>query len=331
MKKARVLITGGAGYVGSHAVLHYLKNNYEVVVIDNLIHGHQKTIDVLKNFGELTFYKTDLRDVDALDKIFSKEKGFECVLHFAALCSVDDSVSNPEKYYHNNVLGSLNLLHELLKNDLNKIVFSSTCAVYGDSAYLPIDENHPTNPTNPYGDTKLTVERILSAYYKAYGLSSVVLRYFNVCGASEEGIIGDAKEPSVHLMQNAVRGALDIEPFKLTYSPVETKDRSPIRDYLDVIDLIEAHHLAHDYLKHNEGSHVFNLGTGQGNSVLEIVEKVEGVTGRNLPRDIGKKREGEYAAVYADYKKVKEKLGWEPKRKLEDSVKSLVNWYKNYV
>ena len=328
MAEKKVLITGGAGYIGSHAVLHYLKKGYNVVVVDNLSRGFQGTIDVLKEFGNLKFYKTDLVDGGELSNIFSSEKGIDCVLHFAALCSVNESVKDPEKYYINNVTGSLNLLREIRNNKIDKVVYSSSCAVYGESQYLPVDEMHPTNPTNPYGDTKRVIENILDEYSRAYGIKSAALRYFNVCGASEEGVIGDAKNPSPHLMQNAVRGALGIEEFKLTYSEVDTPDRSPIRDYLDVTDLVDAHFLAHKYLGKSKGAHKFNLGTGKGNSVLEIVEKVEEITETKLPREIGEKREGEYAAVFADYKKAKKELGWEPKRGLEDSVNTLIKWYR---
>ncbi len=325
----KILITGGAGYIGSHAVLCYLKKGYKVVVVDNLSRGFKSTIDVLKELGNLIFYGEDLVDKEGLKKVFLKENNIDCILHFAALCSVDESVKDPEKYYINNVVGSLNLFEQVRRKNIKKVVLSSSCAVYGESQYLPIDEEHATKPTNPYGDTKRIVERFLSEYSRSYGISSSILRYFNVCGASEEGIIGDAKDPSPHLMQNAVRGALGIEPFKLTYPEVDTPDGSPIRDYLDINDLISAHYLAHEYLESTEGVHTFNLGTGTGNSVLEVVEKVEELTDRKLPREPGEKREGEYAAVFADYKKAKKELGWEPKRSLEDSVNTLIKWYKN--
>jgi UDP-glucose 4-epimerase len=328
MENKKVLVTGGAGYIGSHAALHYLKEGYRVVVLDNLSRGFLKTIDELGNNGDLKFFKIDLVDGEALRKLFLEEKDFDCVLHFAALCSVDESVRDPEIYYLNNVVGSANLLKEVRKNGIKKVVFSSTCAVYGESQYLPINEEHPTNPTNPYGETKLVVEKLISEYSRSYGIKSVILRYFNVCGASEEGVIGDAKNPSPHLMQNAVLGALGIKPFKLTYSEVDTPDGSPIRDYLDILDLIRAHYLAQRYLEEMEGTYTFNVGTGRGNSVLEIVRKVEEVTNTRLPREVGDKREGEYTAVYADYKKAKEDLGWEPERTLEESVRTLVTWYK---
>lgn len=325
--KSKILITGGAGYIGSHAVLRCIKEGHEVIVIDNLSTGHQATIETLKKQGHIKFYKADLKSFEEINKVFEKEKNIECVLHFAALCSVGESVQYPEKYFENNVTGSINLLKAMRKAGITKLVFSSTCAVYGESQYLPVDENHPTNPTNPYGETKLMIEKILKSYEQPYDFNYVALRYFNVCGASKTGIIGDAKNPSPHLMQNAVKGALGKSDFQLTYSQVNTPDKSPIRDYVDVNDLIDAHHKAYKYLTQNKQSQTINLGTGKGFSVLEIVEKVEEILETKLPRNKGETREGEYAAVYANYNKAKEILNWEPKTTLEESVHSLVKWY----
>ncbi|MFC1722463.1 UDP-glucose 4-epimerase GalE [Patescibacteria group bacterium] len=326
----KVLITGGAGYIGSHAVREFLLKGYEVIVFDNLSRGHKNAIESLKKYGNLTFVEGDLTKLEDVKNLFSLIKEVDGVLHFAALCSVNESTEDPKLYFYNNVYGTMNILNEMVENNVNNLVFSSTCAVYGESQYLPIDEKHPTKPTNPYGESKCMVEKMLVNYSKAYGLNNVILRYFNVCGAADDGNIGDAKNPSVHLMQNAVRGALNIEPFKLTYPEVDTKDLSPIRDYIDVQDLIDAHFKAFEYLTKGGKSNTFNLGTGKGNSVLEIVEKVEEKLKVDLPRETGQKREGEYAAVYADFKKAKEILNWEPKRNLEDSVNSLVTWYENH-
>lgn len=215
----------------------------------------------------------------------------------------------------------------MLDFEVKKLVFSSTCAVYGDAKYVPIDEKHPTEPENPYGESKLIIEKTLKWYDRQCGLKYVVLRYFNVCGASDDGVIGDSKKPSVLLIQNAVRGALGIEPFKLTCPKVGTKDGTPIRDYINVVDLSLAHLKALDYINNNQ-SDVFNLGTGKGNSVLEIVNAVQAKT--KVKFDIGKAvpRQGESKELRADITKAKKYLKWEPIRTIADSIDSLVKWYK---
>ena len=239
-------------------------------------------------------------------------------------------MKKPEEYFSNNVSGSQNLLTHLIKNNIKNIVFSSTCAVYGEADYVPVDEKHKTEPKNPYGASKVIVENMLKWYSKLKGLNYISLRYFNVCGASDDGVIGDSKKPSVSLMQNAIRGALGLEPFYLTYSEVDTPDKSPIRDYCNVVDLNEAHILAIDYLLAGKPSEIINLGTGTGNSVLEIVETVKKETGKSIDVKKGEQREGEYAKMIASIAKAKEILGWEPKRTIADSVKTLVMWYKSH-
>ncbi len=228
-------------------------------------------------------------------------------------------------------MGTLNLLRAIKKYQVGKLVFSSTCAVYGEAQYLPVDEKHPTKPANPYGESKLMAEKEITWFSRLFGLKSVIFRYFNVAGAANDGLIGDSKKPSQLLVQNAVRGALKIEPFKLTCPKVATPDGTPIRDYVNVEDLARAHVLALDYLdKTKSGCQVFNLGTGKGNSVLEIVNKVQEITGVKFPIEKGESRKGEYAKVYADITKVKSKLGWEPEKDLKETVYSLVKWYKKH-
>lgn len=329
MKK--VLITGGAGYIGSHCAKLFIENGYEIVIIDNLSTGHQHTIDQLKKIGNICFYNADLRDEKSVKEVFNKEQDIQGVIHFAAKLSVSESMYQPGEYFKNNVGGTMNLLEAMISNNITNVVFSSTCAVYGESDYLPIDENHPTNPTNPYGESKIIIEKMLDWYHKAFDLNYVALRYFNVCGASEDGLIGDAKKPSVHLMQNAVLGALNLKEFKLTYSTAGTEDGSPIRDYVDVNDLVEAHLKAYEYLVSGGKSDVFNLGTGKGNSVEEIICKVEEITNVKLPREKGEERKGEYAAIYANFDKAKAKLGWKPERSLEKSITSLITWYQSEI
>lgn len=326
---AKILITGAGGYIGSIATYLFLQKGHEIVAIDNFSRGFKEPLDLLKEkFTEskLRYYDFDIRS--DLSPFFEKEKDIDAVVHFAAFLSVDESMKKPEEYFSNNVVGSQNLFEQLLKNNIKKIVFSSTCAVYGEADYVPVDEKHKTEPKNPYGASKVMVENMLKWYSKLKGLSYISLRYFNVCGASDDGLIGDSKKPSVHLMQNTIRGALGLEPFYLTYSEVDTPDKSPIRDYCNVVDLNEAHLLAVDYLLAGKSSEIINLGTGTGNSVLEIVNKVKEETGKNIEIKKGQARKGEYAKMIASIKKAKEVFGWEPKRTIADSVKSLITWYK---
>lgn len=327
----KILITGGAGYIGSHAVLTLLEKGYEVAIVDSLFRGYREVVDVLvKKYGQakVSFYEVDLRDKEKLDLVVKKVAPVG-VLHFAALCLVNESMEQPELYFENNDMGTLNLLNVLKNNQVKNLVFSSTCAVYGESQYLPVDEKHPTKPSNPYGESKLIAEEMIKWFGKIYGLKYTIFRYFNVAGAAADGLIGDSKKPSQLLMQNAVRGALGIEPFKLTCPEVKTPDTTPIRDYINVLDLAEAHVLAFEYLYNGGGSEIFNLGTGKGNSVMEIINQVKMITGADFPVERGEARKGEYAEIYANIGKAKSILGWEPKRTIKESVESLVAWYKN--
>jgi len=327
--KNKILITGVGGYIGSISAYLFLQEGYEVVGLDNFSTGHREPLDLLqKKFGEAKFryYEADLRN--DLSQIFKKEKGITTVVHYAASCLVDESMKNPGKYFSNNFCGSLNLLSTMMDFNIEKIVFSSTCAVYGEAQYVPVDENHPTAPKNPYGEAKLMTEKAIQWFGKQKNLKYVILRYFNVCGASDDGVIGDSKNPSVLLVQNAVKGALGIEPFYLTCPKVNTKDKTPIRDYINVVDLNLAHLKAVEYLSKNNKSEIINLGTGSGNSVLEIVEKVQEITGKKFDMEKTEPRQGEYATMIASIGKAKKVLGWEPKRSIQDTIESLVKWYR---
>lgn len=331
MVNRKILVTGAGGYIGSVATYVFLRNGFEVVALDNFSTGYRKPLEVLqKKFGKnkIRFYKKDLRE--NLAPVFAREKGIEAAVHFAANCQVDESMKNPQKYFSNNVCGSQNLLSALMSYGIDQIVFSSTCAVYGEAEYVPVDEAHPTSPKNPYGASKRVVEQIMEWYSRLVDLDFVALRYFNVCGASDDGLIGDSKNPSVLLVQNAVRGALGIESFKLTCPEVDTQDKTPIRDYINVVDLAEAHLKAVKYLLDGGKSEIINLGTGAGNSVLGIIDKVQKITGVKF--NIGKTtpREGEYAKMIASIEKAKQVLAWKPERTIEDSINTLVAWYKNY-
>ncbi len=328
---SKILVTGAGGYIGSVATYLLLQKGFEVVALDNYITGYMQPLELLqKKFGKnkLRFYRQDLKK--DLDSFFKKEKNIEAVLHYAAHCMVDESMSNPAKYFNNNVCGTNNLLQALIKWDIKNIVFSSTCAVYGEAEYVPVDEKHPTLPSNPYGESKRMVEKMLEWYGKLEKLNYLILRYFNVCGASDDGLIGDSKRPSVLVVQNAVRGALGLEPFYLTCAKVDTPDQTPIRDYVNVVDLNEAHILALTHLLNGKKSTVINLGTGSGDSVLEIVNQVEKETGKTINKQLAAKpRQGEYAKMIADTSRAKTVLGWRPKRTLKDSVESLIKWYSS--
>lgn len=328
----KILVTGGAGYIGSIATYILLQKEHSVVVIDNFTTGHEKVLQKFKNeySDKFNYYQVDLKEKAKINEVLDKEQNIDAVLHYAASCMVNESMENPAKYFENNVYGSLNLISAVVDHGINKLVFSSTCAVYGETQYVPVDEKHPLNPANPYGESKRMVEKMIEWYGELKDLNYVILRYFNVCGASDDGQVGDSKNPSVLLVQNAVRGALGIDKFLLTCPVVDTPDGTPIRDYINVVDLNEAHIKALEYLVGGGKSNIFNLGTGKGNSVLEIIEKVEEITGEKLPREKGEARKGEYAKIFADISKAKEVLHWEPTRTIEDTVKSLVSWYKDH-
>lgn len=326
----KILITGGAGYIGSHAVKLFLEKKFEIISFDNLSRGYKEPLEILKKFGKLKVVKGDLRNKKDIKKVFSDNK-IDAVIHFAAFCSVNESMEQPELYFENNVLGSLNLFEAMRVAGVNKIIFSSTCATYGETKYLPVDEKHPQNPASPYGESKMLTEKMLRWYGSLHSFKYAILRYFNVCGSDIGGIIGDSKKPSSLLVQNAVRGAMGIAPFSYTCQKVDTPDKSPIRDYIDVEDLVGAHYLAYEYLqKAGSGSEVFNLGNGTGWSVKEIVSKVEEEFGRKMSKRKGKIRKGEDAKIYADASKAFKLLKWKPKKSIEDSIISLRKWYGKY-
>jgi len=323
----KIMVTGAGGYIGSVAAYLFLKQGYSVVAVDNYTTGYHGPLETLKAKypSLLTIYEEDLKNIQ---NVFEKESGIQAVVHYAASCLVDESMKNPYKYFDNNVGGTNALLNAMVQSNVKRIVFSSTCALYGEAQYMPIDEKHPLNPSQPYGVSKLMVEQEIQWYARLKGLRYVILRYFNVCGAADDGLVGDSKKPSSLLMQNAVRGALGIEPFALTCPEVNTPDKTPIRDYVNVVDLNEAHLNALEYILADKPNEIINLGTGTGNSVLEIVTKVKEITGVEFPLGKAAPREGDDAKKIADITKAKKILGWEPRRTIGDSVKSLITWYK---
>lgn len=323
-----ILITGGAGYIGSHAALNFLNSGFDVIIFDNLENGHIEIINSLKNIGNVIFEKGDLRNIDDIDRVFSKYK-IDAVIHFAAFALVGESVENPAKYYRNNVVGTLNLLDTMVKHNVLKIVFSSTCATYGEPQYTPIDENHPQNPINSYGSSKLMVEMIMKDYDRAYGLKSIRLRYFNVAGCDEQARIGEWHEPETHLIPNILKSVTDKnKKFKIFGDDYNTEDGTCIRDYVNVEDLAQAHKLAYEYLTKNNVSDVFNLGTEKGDSVKTVFSECEKVLNRKIPVEIVERRPGDPAILYANSNKAKSVLGWKPERTLADSISSAYEWEK---
>lgn len=321
-----ILVTGGAGYIGSHCVLALLKEGFAVHIFDNFSTGHKETVETLKKYGTLTYSEGDLQNKTDIKKVFENNK-IDAVVHFAAFSQVGESVKNPQKYYQNNVCGTLNLLEAMLENDVKKIVFSSTAATYGEPVYTPIDENHPQLPINPYGQTKLMIERIMDDYDKAYGLKSVRLRYFNVAGADSEGRVGEWHTPETHLVSNILKSSFgDGKTFEMYGDDYDTKDGTCVRDYINVEDLAQAHILALKYLNNGGETNFFNLGTQEGTTVQEVFDVCEQVIGKSIPVKKMPRREGDPAILVADNTKAKNELGWEPKNSFEHSVKTAYEW-----
>lgn len=323
-----ILVTGGAGYIGSHCALALLEQGQKVLVFDNLSTGHIETIRILAKYGDLQFVQGDLLNSDELKNVF---KNFEvdAVLHFAGVSQIAGSVDNPQKYYTNNVCGTINLLNSMLEYDVKKIVFSSSAAIYGEPCYIPIDENHPQNPINPYGETKLIVEKILDDYDKAYDLKSVSLRYFNVVGADSKTRIGEWHEPETHLIPNILKSIfLSPKEFDIYGEDYDTKDGTCVRDYINIEDLADAHLFALDYLKNGGKTDCFNIGTNTGNTVKEIFDVCSAVTGENIRINSQPRRTGDPAYLIADNSKVKKVLKWVPQKNLEYSIMTAYEWEK---
>ena len=321
-----ILVLGGAGYIGSHTALELVKAGNEVVIADNLVTGYRKAIP-----KGAKFYEGDLRDFDFLNKLFQQEK-IDAVIHFAAYSLVGESVTNPLKYYDNNLYGTKVLLEAMVKNNVGKIVFSSTAATYGEPENIPILESDRTCPTNPYGETKLAMEKMFKWTAEAHGLRYVSLRYFNACGADESGTIGEAHNPESHLIPlilqvpNGKR-----ETISIYGTDYDTPDGTCIRDYIHVTDLAQAHILAVQYLNNGGESDIFNLGNGVGYSVREVIETARKVTGHPIPATETSRRAGDPARLVASSEKAKKILGWKPVHdSLEEIIVSAWNWHKNH-
>jgi UDP-glucose 4-epimerase len=320
-----ILVTGGAGYIGSHTVAALLARNEDVVVIDNLQQGHEASV-----LGGV-FYKGDIRDTDILDKVFA-ENDIDAVIHFAANSLVGDSMENPGKYYHNNVYGAICLLEKMKTSGVKKIVFSSTAATYGEPKSVPVLESDPTSPTNTYGETKLAMEKMMKWFDIAHGIKFVALRYFNAAGAHENGKIGEDHSPETHLVPLILQVPLGQREHIAIYGDdYPTPDGTCIRDYLHVSDLADAHILALDMLHKGGESNVYNLGSGKGFSVKEMIEVARKVTGHPIPAIVQTRRAGDPAVLVASSDKIKQQLGWNPSRdSLETIIQTAWNWHQQH-
>jgi len=302
----KVLVTGGAGYIGS-VTAHLLKRRgYGVVIVDDLSRGHEH------NVQGLPFHKLHLAETAALADVLSRE-GVDAVVHFAAHSMVGESTKKPELYFLNNDGGSASLFSAMIQARVNRLVFSSTAAVYGNPKIVPIPEDLPFDPVNPYGESKVLVEKMLKWMDRCGGLRSIVLRYFNACGADPESGLGEEHEPETHLLPLLLQAVVSGKPMTIFGNDYETPDGTCIRDYVHVTDLAEAHVVAIEKLLAGGASDVFNVGTGAGQSVLEVMRAVEQATGRKVPHEIGPRREGDPAVLVASSDKLKRTLGWKPK------------------
>lgn len=318
-----VLVVGGAGYVGSHTCKALAAAGYKPVVYDNLSRGHE----ALVKWGP--FIKGDLFDTDRLAETIS-QNGIKTVFHFAAFAYVGESVVDPAQYYRNNVGGTISLLDAMLTSGADAIVFSSTCATYGTPQVVPITEDHPQNPINPYGHSKLMVERILTDYRAAYGMTAAMLRYFNAAGADSDGDVGEAHENETHLIPLAIRAAMQPDkPLRIFGTDYDTPDGTAVRDYIHVADLAEAHIAALEAIRAGSGPLALNLGTGNGVSVREIVDMVADVSGVAVNFEYADRREGDPPILVADAGLAHRTLNWTPRHSsVEEVVRSAWNWHQ---
>jgi UDP-glucose 4-epimerase len=321
-----ILVTGGAGYIGSHTVKTLERSGYQVIILDNLVYGHQ---DLVENYLEAQLIVGDIKDRNLLDNLFNKYN-IEAVIHFAAYAYVGESIVNPAKYYHNNVLGTLTLLDAMLAASVKKLVFSSTCATYGIPERTPIPEDHPQNPINPYGNSKLMVEKILSDYSAAYNLDYVCFRYFNAAGAEPNCLLGEDHHPETHLIPLILLAALGQQKsISILGTDYPTPDGTCIRDYIHVSDLAIAHLLGLQYLLNGGKSEIFNLGNGNGFSVKEIIEAAKRITGKPIVVKHCDRRPGDPPVLIGSAEKAREILGWQPKfSNLEQIITHAWQWHQ---
>ena len=319
----KILVTGGAGYIGSITAHLLARRGYNVVAVDDLSRGHRH------NVGRLPFHKLNLADTAALADLLARE-AVDAVIHFAAYIAVGESTQKPELYFSNNVAGTLSLLTAMAQSNVKRLVFSSTAAVYGTPQIVPIPEDSPFAPVSPYGESKVMVEKILGWLDPYRGLRSIKLRYFNACGSDPESGLGEEHDPETHLIPLLIRAVLTETPIAIYGDDYETPDGTCIRDYIHVADLAEAHLLALEKLLAGGASDAFNVGTGMGHSVMEVLRAVEEVTGRTVPYQIGPRRAGDAPTLVANSDKLKRALGWKPRfPELSDIVTTAWQFEKN--
>jgi UDP-glucose 4-epimerase len=321
----RILVTGGAGYIGSHVVLELLRQGHDPIILDNLSKGHEQSVKPER------FIQGDIRDSALVQKILENEQ-IEAVVHFAADSLVGESVQAPAKYFKNNIVAGLSLLDAMIAADVKKIVFSSSAAVYGEPTQVPIPEDHPKSPTNPYGFTKLTFEGMMDAYDRAYGLKHIALRYFNAAGADAEAEIGEDHRPESHLIPIVLQVALgQREQLELYGNDYPTPDGTCIRDYIHVTDLAQAHILALQALAAGAESTAYNLGNGLGYSNRQVIQVVEKVTGQTIKVHEAPRRAGDPAVLVASSERIQAELGWKPQYpELETIVETAWRWHRKH-
>lgn len=321
-----ILVTGGAGYIGSHAAAEFIQKGEKVVVIDNLSKGHAGAV-----LGDVPFYQGDLQDRAFLKKVF-QEHEIDAVVHFAAYSLVGESVKQPLDYYQNNVVATHQLISSMVEHGVRKMVFSSTAAVYGEPEQVPIKETAPTQPTNPYGETKLAIEKMLYWCGQAYGLKSISLRYFNAAGAHPDGHMGEDHKVETHLIPIILQVALGQREYISVYGDdYPTEDGTCIRDYIHIMDLANAHWLAIEKLRHSGYSGVYNLGSGTGFSVKQVIDVAREVTGHPIPMQVTSRRPGDPAVLVASSDKARKELGWQPQNDdLRAIIESAWRWHSTH-
>jgi UDP-glucose 4-epimerase len=321
-----ILVVGGAGYIGSHMLRLLREENEEHLVLDNFEQGHRGALQGSPSTSG------DLRKANDLKRVFAENPSIDLVMHFAAYISVGESVREPYKYYENNTAGVLNLLHAMREAGVNKFVFSSTAAIYGEPQYVPLDEEHPKSPVNPYGFSKYACERILDDFDRAHEFRSVCLRYFNACGAAPDGSIGEDHHPEEHLIPVALLAALGKRPtLKIFGTDYDTPDGTCVRDYIHVLDLAQAHLLAVRHLRQGGESRKYNLGNGQGFSVRQVMELTGKVLGKPVPVEEAPRRPGDPATLIASSEKIRKDWGWAPKyTDLEEIISHAWNWHRGH-